>query len=208
MMYNDAKLKAILADPCTSYWLEKSIKELLHRDPVDSVRDAEVLCDLMKDRERQALGITEPKKPWPVIFCDGGLVQAVITLDSLGGSKAIEYELMDYDVFEDQDSKDIAEYWERRSPELRAYMKDQCNDEYTRFEEIAAEAKKPKTAEQETPIAQLLRVATDTLNTLKELQEQEYDPSGMPQPGCDPHGMPWPQIDNLEQAISRMKEAS
>jgi hypothetical protein len=76
-------------------------------------------------------------------------------------------------------------------------MKEHCHDEYTRFEKIAAEAKKPKAAETETPTEQLIRVATDTLSQLKEAQEAEEGPWP-----C----MPWPEVDNLEQAIERYKD--
>lgn len=55
-MFEDAKVKAILADPCVSYWLKDAINTLLLRDPVDAARDAEVLASLMHDNEECALG--------------------------------------------------------------------------------------------------------------------------------------------------------
>jgi hypothetical protein len=34
--------------PFTSYWLKEALKKCLDRDPVDSVRDAEILFHLLK----------------------------------------------------------------------------------------------------------------------------------------------------------------
>ena len=44
------KILAALADPSTTYWLRDAIKSALPRDPVDALRDAETLVDLLKDR--------------------------------------------------------------------------------------------------------------------------------------------------------------
>jgi hypothetical protein len=44
------KILAALADPSTTYWLRDALKSALPRDPVDALRDAEALVDLLKDR--------------------------------------------------------------------------------------------------------------------------------------------------------------
>ena len=48
-MPTDAILST-LADPSTTYWLRDALKSALPRDPVDALRDAEALVDLLKDR--------------------------------------------------------------------------------------------------------------------------------------------------------------
>ena len=50
------KILAALADPSTTYWLRDALKSSLPRDPVDALRDAEALVDLLKDR----LDLTAP----------------------------------------------------------------------------------------------------------------------------------------------------
>jgi hypothetical protein len=44
------KILAALADPSTTYWLRDALKSSLARDPVDALRDAEALTDLLRDR--------------------------------------------------------------------------------------------------------------------------------------------------------------
>ena len=41
-------IDTILKDPSTSYWLKHAIKSALKRDPVDALRDAETLVELLK----------------------------------------------------------------------------------------------------------------------------------------------------------------
>lgn len=41
---------ATLADPCTTYWLRDALKSALARDPLDALRDAEMLADLLRER--------------------------------------------------------------------------------------------------------------------------------------------------------------
>jgi hypothetical protein len=43
------KILAALADPSTTYWLRDALKSSLARDPVDALRDAEALVDLLRD---------------------------------------------------------------------------------------------------------------------------------------------------------------
>lgn len=40
----------ILSDPAAAYWIKRAIRELGKRDPVDAVRDAEQLANLMRKR--------------------------------------------------------------------------------------------------------------------------------------------------------------
>lgn len=40
----------VMADPATSYWLKDAYFALQRRDPVDALRDAEVLVQLMTQR--------------------------------------------------------------------------------------------------------------------------------------------------------------
>jgi len=44
------KIVHVLADPSTTYWLRDALKSSLRRDPVDALRDAEMLVDLLRDR--------------------------------------------------------------------------------------------------------------------------------------------------------------
>ncbi|MDP2852584.1 MAG: hypothetical protein Q8O23_04175 [Gallionella sp.] len=44
------KILAALADPSTTYWLRDALKSALPRDPMDALRDAEALVDLLRDR--------------------------------------------------------------------------------------------------------------------------------------------------------------
>lgn len=37
----------VLNDQCASYWLKSAIRQLLDRDPIDSLTDAETLYNLM-----------------------------------------------------------------------------------------------------------------------------------------------------------------
>jgi len=43
------KILQVLADPSTSYWLRDALKTALSRDPVDALRDAEMLVGLLRD---------------------------------------------------------------------------------------------------------------------------------------------------------------
>lgn len=43
------KILAALADPSTTYWLRDALKSALARDPVDALRDAEQLVNLLRD---------------------------------------------------------------------------------------------------------------------------------------------------------------
>lgn len=47
---------SLLADPCTSYWLKEALRANLNRDPVDAVRDAELLRDVLYQNLREKMG--------------------------------------------------------------------------------------------------------------------------------------------------------
>ena len=40
---------AVLADPSASYWLRDAIKSAMKRDPLDALRDAETLADVLRE---------------------------------------------------------------------------------------------------------------------------------------------------------------
>ena len=50
------KVKMLLADPTVSFWLKKALKENLDRDPVDTVRDARLLLDVLNERCKLIIG--------------------------------------------------------------------------------------------------------------------------------------------------------
>lgn len=89
----------------------------------------------------------------PIIFCEGGLVQYVLyPVPNLATGEAftpVKYDMVDYDVFEDQDDKDIAEYFLKRDDTTRDYMKKNLPEEYLKFKKIVdrvARAKRAKKA--------------------------------------------------------------
>ena len=77
------------------------------------------------------------------IFIEGGLVQDVGRLTPKGFLD-VEYELMDYDVLETIDDFEVKEYFERRSPELRAYIQKFLPEEYAKFQEAIDACNKEK----------------------------------------------------------------
>ena len=40
---------AVLADPSSSYWLRDAIKSAMKRDPLDALRDAETLAEVLRE---------------------------------------------------------------------------------------------------------------------------------------------------------------
>jgi len=46
---NDS-IQTILDDPAASDWLKTALRAALDRDPVDAVNDAEVMCEMLKQR--------------------------------------------------------------------------------------------------------------------------------------------------------------
>ena len=47
----------VLNSPFHSFWLLGAIRDLAARDPLDAVRDAEILCALMQQRCREVVGL-------------------------------------------------------------------------------------------------------------------------------------------------------
>lgn len=39
----------VLADPSASYWLRDAIKSAMKRDPLDALRDAETLAEVLRE---------------------------------------------------------------------------------------------------------------------------------------------------------------
>jgi hypothetical protein len=76
-----AKRDQLLNDPATSYWLKDAIRALEKRDPLDAVRDAEVLHALADARERD------------VAFRHAGQMQYAMLVheQSEDGGKWVEY---------------------------------------------------------------------------------------------------------------------
>ena len=76
-----------------------------------------------------------------VVVVEGGIVQSVFRVDASKrkGYVFVDYELVDYDVFETEGSKEIAEIWKGFSPELRAYFKKHLKREYAKFRARIAE---------------------------------------------------------------------
>lgn len=78
-----------------------------------------------------------------VIFVEGGLVQDVNRVNAKGFI-AVDYDIVDYDIFDGTPAVEVKEYFERRSPAVQAYMKEYLPDEYERFQEAIREANKEK----------------------------------------------------------------
>lgn len=45
----------LLADPACSYWLRERLRDTRQRDPVDALRDAQLLVDVLEQRCQHAL---------------------------------------------------------------------------------------------------------------------------------------------------------
>ena len=50
------KINRILTDSSASYWLKQAIKDMLKRDALDAVCDAECLAELLKERLHEIQG--------------------------------------------------------------------------------------------------------------------------------------------------------
>lgn len=53
------KLRAIVTDPSTSYWLKQAVTELWKRDVVDALHDLDVLRELLEAKHRADLLMLE-----------------------------------------------------------------------------------------------------------------------------------------------------
>jgi hypothetical protein len=69
-----------------------------------------------------------------VIFVEGGLVQDVGRVNA-EGFLAVEHDIVDYDILDGTPDIEVKEYFERRSPETIAYMRQFLPDEYEKFQE-------------------------------------------------------------------------
>ncbi len=47
---SEERIRQVLADPATSYWLKDAIRGAIRRDPVDAVVDAQLLFELLTNR--------------------------------------------------------------------------------------------------------------------------------------------------------------
>lgn len=54
---------------------------------------------------------------------------------SLSGFLSAEYDIVDYDILEGSSNEEVKDYFENRSPEVQAYMKQYLPDEYEKFQE-------------------------------------------------------------------------
>lgn len=52
-------MQALIDDPCVSNWLKTAVKSLVERDPVDAIKDAELLHHLMNLRLNEAFSNAE-----------------------------------------------------------------------------------------------------------------------------------------------------
>lgn len=43
-------IQTVLDDPSMSFWIKRALNELLARDPLDALRDAQLLVDMMQVR--------------------------------------------------------------------------------------------------------------------------------------------------------------
>jgi hypothetical protein len=86
--------------------------------------------------------IDERSKSSTVIFVEGGIVQSVLRVDSTApkGYRFAEYELVDYDVFQEGDNEEIKEIWDGFSPELQSYFRKYLKAEYKKFQDRIAES--------------------------------------------------------------------
>lgn len=55
MTENEKAVMKILADPCTSHWLRKSLTTALERDPVDAFHDVQVLARVLSENAAETL---------------------------------------------------------------------------------------------------------------------------------------------------------
>jgi len=84
----------------------------------------------------------------PVVFIEGGIVQSVLIVDAKQktGYWELPYEVVDYDTFDGSSNKEISEYWDGFSAELKNYFEKHLKSEYAMFQEAIAETKKEASA--------------------------------------------------------------
>lgn len=59
ILWQGPRVRLVLADPGTSFWLQQALSSALHRDPIDAARDADTLADLLRRRAGQVLDTQE-----------------------------------------------------------------------------------------------------------------------------------------------------
>ena len=86
----------------------------------------------------------------PIVFVQGGIVQSIIypfpdaVADTPG--TALDYDLIDYDIFEGTPDEEIAEYFLGRDESTRNYIKKNLPYEYKKFAEAIRRSKLRKTS--------------------------------------------------------------
>ena len=48
MIYTNERIESVLSNPSSSGWLKTALLSALDRDPVDALKDAEILRDILK----------------------------------------------------------------------------------------------------------------------------------------------------------------
>jgi hypothetical protein len=100
-----------------------------------------IACDSDPRQSREKRGFMAKHEKPVVVVVEGGIVQCVFRVDTSKrkGYSFVDYELVDYDVFETEGAKEIAEIWNGFSPELKAYFKKHLKNEYAKFRARIAE---------------------------------------------------------------------
>jgi hypothetical protein len=70
-----------------------------------------------------------------IVFLESGLVQGVVDADAVRPNEGIEYDVVDYDVFDGSSPEEIKEYFERRGDSTLEYMKQYLPEEFALFQE-------------------------------------------------------------------------
>jgi hypothetical protein len=74
-----------------------------------------------------------------IVFLEGGLVQGVVDADAVRPNEGIDYDVVDYDVFDGSSPEEIEDYFEHKEDSTRRYMKKYLPEEYARFQERSKE---------------------------------------------------------------------
>ena len=61
--HHDPLEARVLNDPASSYWLRDRILDTRNRDPLDALRDAEMLVKILKARVQRALASSRAASP-------------------------------------------------------------------------------------------------------------------------------------------------
>jgi len=79
-----------------------------------------------------------PEPALPVIVVEGGIVQNVFrpTPREAEPFVDVEYDLVDFDIFEGNDDEDIARHWNALEPSTQECFKNHLKDEYKQFKQV------------------------------------------------------------------------